>query len=251
MENESWIDKIALKIAERKELGLPYDDIINEFANQALTNMSSSKTNTNNNDSSKEPDLNLVKGVNDFKMYLDCFYFKFSCCDTFDKFLQINELYRSEVRKKYYFLNFYRSIPFEVDRKILELEFNTAYSVIWSCLKWQEVYFGKSIFPYVLFNIIIDGHSTELCKELKDLILSPDNSILDFIFPPNFFGDRANISQLRYGALNTRVRKISIDPRFAHNFGKYYTLEENKPFFVVPNSEENLEVVKRFYEKNA
>ena len=87
MENKSWIDEIALKIAEREELGLPYDDIINEYINWVLANTFSSD---NNNSSKKAPDLRLVKGVDDFEMYLDCFYFKFSCCDTFEKFMQVN-----------------------------------------------------------------------------------------------------------------------------------------------------------------
>lgn len=236
MEKESWIDKMVRKILKQKSSGVPDDEIINENTDEILSNIFSSDENT----------LSTYVRA-DWRMYVDCFYFYFSCCDTFEKFLEVNHIFRCEIRKKRYFLDFYRSIPFKVDREVLETEYNTAFSVILSVLDWQSIHFDKHLFPYAEFSVVIDSRSTELCHSLKGLILPTDSEYLNYIFPPNFFGDRTFMKRLRRATIEDKNLKLKIDPRFAYNFAKYYTLDKNKPFFVVPNSEENLEIVRKHY----
>lgn len=184
------------------------------------------------------------------KEYFNKFWFKFSCCHDFNGFIVANNFWLQNKRVHGTFHDFMRLLEgFDFDRDQLQIEYDTAFATLQMAQKWDDIWKVKDIFKKLKFDITIDGRTTDEERKLKDIVLEIEDPLLDVIFPPNHFSDRSNVNTAKRYRLSKFIDIPRIETKFKNNVGKYFVINE-KDFFAVPKSDENLEIVKKYYEKN-
>ena len=102
--------------------------------------------------------------------------------------------------------------------------------------KWQAIQRDKHLFPYVQFKVILDGHTSDICKPLHDVIVTADDPMLKYYFPPNHFNCRTMVIRLRRATPTVKYDLPKIPDAFKNNpavSGKIFT-DNHKYFLNVP-----------------
>jgi SPP1 gp7 family putative phage head morphogenesis protein len=60
--------------------------------------------------------------------------------------------------------------------------------------KWVDIKENKAT-RFIEFDVVMDGHTSEICKPLHGIIVSVDDPMLHIYYPPNHFGCRTTIRQ--------------------------------------------------------
>lgn len=106
--------------------------------------------------------------------------------------------------------------------RYLKTEYNTVIGASQMAEKWQAIQRDKAIFPYVQFDVVQDGRTSDICKPLHNVIVNVDSPILKRYFPPNHFNCRTTIRRLRYGkpTPEDRIQLPKIPEAFKNNPGQ-------------------------------
>lgn len=84
---------------------------------------------------------------------------------------------------------------------------------------WQEIQRDKHIFPFVQFDVVKDGRTSDICSSLDKLIFEMDNPVLAYYFPPNHFNCRTRVRKLRNGVPSKNYTLPDIPTEFKNNAG--------------------------------
>lgn len=103
--------------------------------------------------------------------------------------------------------------------RYLKTEYDTIVAGAQMSRLWQEIQRDKHIFPYVQLKVVIDGHTSEICSPLHDLIFEVDDPVLAFYFPPNHFNCRTAAIKLREGVPSDNYLLPDIPEAFQNNVG--------------------------------
>ncbi len=110
--------------------------------------------------------------------------------------------------------------------RYLKTEYNTVVASAQMSRLYQEIQRDKHIFPFVQFDVIMDGHTSDICTPLNDVIVTVDDPMLVYYFPPNHFNCRTTLRKLRYGVPTKKYQLPKIPEAFKNNpakSGKIFT----------------------------
>lgn len=110
--------------------------------------------------------------------------------------------------------------------RYLKTEHNTVVAGAQMSGKWREIQRDKHLFPFVQFKVIVDGHTSDICKPLHDVIVSVDDPMLKYYFPPNHFNCRTTVIRLRRATPTAKYDLPKIPEAFKNNpavSGKIFT----------------------------
>lgn len=104
----------------------------------------------------------------------------------------------------------------------LKTEYNTAVSGGQMASKWVDIQRDKDILPYLEYDAVLDGRTTELCSKFHGIILPVDDPFWKAYYPPNHFNCRSTVRQVRSGALTDKstIEYPDIPPMFQTNLGE-------------------------------
>lgn len=114
----------------------------------------------------------------------------------------------------------------------LETEYRTIVAGGQMTRKWLEIQRDKHLFPYVRFDVVKDNRVSDICKPLDGVIVTVDDPMLAYYFPPNHFNCRTDVSRLRRATPTEKYRLPKIPEAFKNNpgvSGKIFT--EKHPYF--------------------
>lgn len=83
--------------------------------------------------------------------------------------------------------------------------------------KWVHITANRDTLPYLQFDAVMDGRTTEICGRLNGIIRRVDDPIWGIIYPPNHFNCRSNVRQLATGVV-TPDSKFSIPDEIPEMF---------------------------------
>lgn len=101
--------------------------------------------------------------------------------------------------------------------KYLKTEYNTVVASAQMSRVWAEIQRDKHIFPLVQFVVVQDGRTSEICSPLDGVILSVDDPMLAYYFPPNHFNCRTTVKKLRRGVITDKFELPDIPEAFRNN----------------------------------
>lgn len=107
--------------------------------------------------------------------------------------------------------------------RFLQAEYNMAIGSGQFASKWVSIQAEKELFPYLEFNAIIDGHTTEICRNFNGIIRPVDDMFWDQYYPPNHWGERSDVDQVADGTitdLSNIIYPDKIPPMFKTNLAK-------------------------------
>lgn len=103
--------------------------------------------------------------------------------------------------------------------RYLKTEYETIFVSAQNARLWQEIQRDKHIFPFCQFKVVLDGHTTEICEPLHNVIVSVDDPMLALYFPMNHWGCRTTVIKLRKGPPTEGVKWPEIPEAFRNNVG--------------------------------
>jgi SPP1 gp7 family putative phage head morphogenesis protein len=139
--------------------------------------------------------------------------------------------------------------------RYLKTEYNTIVGAAQMARLWKEIQRDKHIFPFVQFDVVMDGRTSDICSPLDKVIMAVDDPMLLIYFPPNHFNCRTTVRKLRNGVPTKNVNYPDIPEAFKNNVGangEIFTNENayiaNTPKEVLAYSEKHAERWFKFYE---
>lgn len=125
------------------------------------------------------------------------------------------------------------------DRQIkqwLKAEYDLAVAGAQMSAKWNDITKNEQLFPILEFDATIDGNTTELCRSLDGTRLPVNHPFWQTYYPPNHFGCRSTVRQLRAGSQVTSPGKIptaDIPEMFRTNLGQRGLIfPKDHPYFI-------------------
>lgn len=103
--------------------------------------------------------------------------------------------------------------------RYLKTEYDTIVAGAQMSRLWQEIQRDKHIFPYVQFDVVMDGKTSDICEPLHKLIFAVDDPVLAYYFPPNHFKCRTTVRKLRSGTPSVNYQLPDIPEAFRNNPG--------------------------------
>lgn len=103
--------------------------------------------------------------------------------------------------------------------RYLQTEYNTIVAAAQMARLWEEIQRDKHIFPFVQFDVVMDGRTSEVCSPLDKVIMSVDDPMLLIYFPPNHFNCRTTVRKLRNGIPTKNISYPDIPEAFKNNVG--------------------------------
>lgn len=163
----------------------------------------------------------------------------FSVAKNYNDLVAVNNLLLKEDGSLRPWYDFKHEAQKVVGRSIryLKTEYNTVVSAAQMSGKWQEIQRDKHLFPYVQFKVIVDGHTSDICKPLHDVIVSVDDPMLMYYFPPNHFNCRTTVIRLRRATPTAKYDLPKIPDAFKNNpavSGRVFT-DKHRYFLNVPD----------------
>lgn len=122
--------------------------------------------------------------------------------------------------------------------RYLKTEYDTIVAGAQMSRLWQEIQRDKHIFPYVQLKVILDGHTSEICSPLHDLIFAVDDPVLAYYFPPNHFNCRTTAIKLRNGIPSINYNLPEIPEAFRNNVGATGEIFTDKNAYIENTPEE-------------
>lgn len=118
----------------------------------------------------------------------------------------------------------FKKVAFEINNEHvnqwLKTEYNTAVASAQMARKWVEIQNNKSFAPLLQLDVVMDGRTSEICRPLDGVIKPVADPFWDIYYPPNHFGCRSAIKQLRSGVVSTNVEQPEIPAMFRTNMAK-------------------------------
>ncbi|MFK8283489.1 phage minor head protein [Capnocytophaga canis] len=103
--------------------------------------------------------------------------------------------------------------------RYLKTEYNTIVLGAQNASLWADIQKYKHLFPFLQFDVVMDGHTSEICKPLDKVVVSVDDPMLKYYFPPNHFNCRTTVRQLRKGTPTENYAVPDIPEAFKNNVG--------------------------------
>lgn len=162
----------------------------------------------------------------------------FSVAKNYNDVVAVNNLLLKEDGSLRPWYDFKHEAQKVVGRSIryLKTEHNTVVASAQMSGKWREIQRDKHLFPFVQFKVIVDGHTSDICKPLHDVIVSVDDPMLKYYFPPNHFNCRTTVIRLRRATPTAKYNLPKIPEAFKNNpavSGKIFT-DKHRYFLNVP-----------------
>lgn len=139
--------------------------------------------------------------------------------------------------------------------RYLKTEYDTIVAGAQMARLWKEVQRDKHIFPFVQFDVVVDDHTSDICRPLDKVIMSVDDPLLLIYWPPNHFNCRTTIRRLRNAEPTENVNLPDIPEAFKNNVaanGEIFTNDNtyiaNTPKEVLAYSERHGQRWFRFYD---
>jgi hypothetical protein len=86
--------------------------------------------------------------------------------------------------------------------------------------KWVDIQADQETFPYVEFDVVMDGRTTELCTSLNGVIVPIGHPYLKTYYPPNHFNCRTTVRKRRNGKVTENLPYPEIPDMFRTNLGE-------------------------------
>lgn len=134
--------------------------------------------------------------------------------------------------------------------RYLKTEYNTIVLGAQNASLWADIQKYKHLFPYLQFSVVMDGHTSEVCKPLDRVIVSVDDPMLGHYFPPNHFNCRTTVRQLRKGTPTENYAVPDIPEAFKNNVGMTGKIFTPKNKYVANTPKPVLILAMGFYKKN-
>lgn len=103
--------------------------------------------------------------------------------------------------------------------RYLETEHRTVTIAAQKAAKWAEIQRDKYLFPFVQFDVVMDKHTSDICRPLHDVVMSVGNPLLEAYYPPNHFNCRTSVRRLRRGKETKNIILPEIPEAFKNNAG--------------------------------
>jgi SPP1 gp7 family putative phage head morphogenesis protein len=119
----------------------------------------------------------------------------------------------------------FKQAAFEVNdthvNQWLKAEYDTAVSGAQMASKWVDITENDAT-NYLAFDVVMDGHTSEICAPLDGLVVSVDDPMLSTYYPPNHFNCRTTVRQMDSGKPTpAHQRELpEIPPMFQTNLAK-------------------------------
>ncbi|SUJ26437.1 phage head morphogenesis protein, SPP1 gp7 family [Sphingobacterium spiritivorum] len=81
----------------------------------------------------------------------------------------------------------------------LRTEYDTAIGGGQMSALWVQIQAEKDIFPYIQFDAVVDGSTTDLCRSLDGVIKLVDDPYVKKYYPPNHYNCRLTVRRLTEG----------------------------------------------------
>ena len=133
--------------------------------------------------------------------------------------------------------------------RYLKTEYETIFASGQMARLWQKIQAEKAIFPYIQFVVVLDGHTTEICQPLHNVIVSVDDPNLALYFPLNHWGCRTTVKQLRFGKPTENVKWPSIPEAFQNNPGQNGNIFTDKNSYIANTPKDVLNLSRIFAER--
>ncbi|GIJ96642.1 hypothetical protein CAPN001_12110 [Capnocytophaga stomatis] len=131
--------------------------------------------------------------------------------------------------------------------RYLKTEYNTVVLGAQNASLWADIQKTKHLFPYLQFNVVLDGHTSEICKPLHGVVVSVDDPMLKYYFPPNHFNCRTTVRQLRKGTPTENYAVPDIPDAFKNNPGITGKVFTQKNSYIVNTPSDVLILATGFY----
>ncbi len=90
----------------------------------------------------------------------------------------------------------------------LETEYHTAVGGAQMAAKWTEIEADKDLLPFLQFDAVLDGNTTDICRSLHGVIVRFDSPIVKKYYPPNHYRCRLTVRRLA-DAKETPIEEIA------------------------------------------
>lgn len=164
--------------------------------------------------------------------------YQFSAAKSYVQLKALTEALLDENGKLRTF-NQFRAAAYQINdthvNQWLVAEYNNAVCASDMAGKWAGIQATKAILPYLEFDAVIDSHTTELCRTLNGTKLPADHPFWNTYYPPNHYGERATVRQLRYAVVTpaNEIPSAEIPKIFQANLAKEnMVFPPNHPYFV-------------------
>lgn len=159
----------------------------------------------------------------------------FSVAKNYNDVLAVNNLLLKEDGSLRAWHDFKYEAQKVVGRSVrhLKTEYRTIVAAAQMSGKWQEIQRDKHLFPYAQFKVVQDKRTSDICSPLHNVIVSVDDPMLAYYFPPNHFNCRTDVIRLRRGTPTEKYDLPQIPEAFKNNpaiSGKIFT--EKHPYFL-------------------
>lgn len=135
--------------------------------------------------------------------------------------------------------------------KYLKTEYDTIVASAQMSRIWQDLQRTKEIFPYVQIVVVKDGHTSDTCAPLADVIFHVDDPALMYYWPPNHFNCRTTIKKLRYGVPTDKYDLPEIPEEFKNNTGVTGEVFTSENSYIANTPKEVLNLAKDFYKQGS
>ena len=133
--------------------------------------------------------------------------------------------------------------------RYLKTEYDTIVAGAQMSRLWQEIQRDKHIFPFVQLKVVLDGHTSEICSPLHNLIFAVDDPVLEYYFPPNHFNCRTTAIKLRNGPASDNYTLPEIPEAFQNNVGATGQIFTEKNAYIENTPDEVFKEFERFQQK--
>jgi len=88
--------------------------------------------------------------------------------------------------------------------------------------KWIDIEKNAETFPLIQFDVVMDNRTSDICRPLDRVIVPIDHPMVKRFYPPNHFGCRTTVRQLRTGKITPDDKIITpeIPAMFRTNLGQ-------------------------------
>lgn len=131
----------------------------------------------------------------------------------------------------------FRRVAFEINdqhvNQWLRTEYDTAIGSAQMARKWVEIQQNKSFAPFLKFDAVMDQRTSEICRPLDGVVKPVTDTFWDVYYPPNHWGCRSTVQQVRSGVITNNHEQPDIQPIFRTNLAKTGSVfPAGHPYFV-------------------
>lgn len=130
--------------------------------------------------------------------------------------------------------------------RYLQTEHNTVVGAAQMSRVYNDITNTSAVFPYIQFEVINDGKTSDVCKPLHGVIVHHTDPMLQYFFPPNHFNCRTTVRKLRNATPTKHYTQPQIPEAFKNNpaiTGKIFT--EKNTF--IANTPKNIQQLAEGY----